>query len=343
MKSIFQTALLAIFLLAAGLSASAVDITPSSKYVTRKVTSGPFDAVRTNTSINIIYTQGPQDITIYAPENLMKYVKVAIKGKEIVVSYTEQMTIRGKANVQVRISGPEVAKFTTASAGDIDIKSDLVRKGKEVKLNVLSAGDIKARKIEAETVTLTTSSAGDIETGDIKADNVNITANSAGDIETGKVLARRQASVRTNSAGDIEMPQIIAGDKLSITTNSAGDIEIDEASADNVSVSANSAGSIQVKKCNSTNLSASCNSSGSVEIAGITDNASYLSSSVGDVKAKGMKANNVSASVRSVGNIDCYALKSLSAAVYANGMVRYVGKPTNITIEGSKTSHVKPL
>ncbi len=343
MKSILKTSILSLLTLACGLCASAVEITPSSKFVTRKVTSGPFDAVRTNTSIDLIYTQGPQDITIYAPDNLMKYVKVAIKGKEIVVSYSEQMTIRGKANVQVRISGPDVARFTTASAGDIYIKSDLVRKGKEVKLNVLSAGDIKARKIEAETVTITTGSAGDIETGDIKADNVNIIANSAGDIETGKILARIQANVRTNSAGDIEMPQIIAGDKLSIITNSAGDIEIDEASAENVAVHANSAGDVKVKKCNSTNLSASCNSSGYVEIAGITDNASYLTSSSGDVKAKGMKANNVSASIRSVGSIDCYALKSLSASVYGNGMVRYAGKPTNISIQGSKDSHVKPL
>lgn len=340
MKSFFQTAILAIFILASGLCASALDITPSSKYVTRKVTSGPFNAVRTNTAIDLIYTNGPQDITIYAPDNLMKYIKVSIKGKEIVVSYSENLSIKGKVNVQARISSPDVVQFTSGSSGDIIIKSNLERKGKEVQLIALSAGDIKASKIDAETVTLRTNSAGDIKTGDIKADYVNITTNSAGDIETGNIAAREKAEIKTNSAGDIELEQVYVGDKLSIAANSAGEIEIDDASAENITIHANSSGSIEIDKCKSTNLSAYCNSVGDVEIAGICENASLSTNSSGNIKARNLKATNITATVRSIGNVECHPLKSLTGNSPGNGKIRYAGKPSTISVTSSKNGVV---
>ena len=168
---------------------------------------------------------GPRDIEIYAPDNLMPYIQVAIKGSELIVSYKENMNIHGSHKSHIKISAPDVNKFTTASAGDIDIKSPIRLNNQTVEMRVLSAGDITAKAIEASEIRLQTNSAGDIETGSLKAENVFLMVNSAGDIETENVTARNKASVSVNSAGDVDVPEIVAGGMVSLSTNSAGDIK----------------------------------------------------------------------------------------------------------------------
>lgn len=58
---------IAIALMAFGaLAAQGADVTPSNRYITRKVNSGAFTAIRTNTSLDIVYTVGPLYSTTYA-------------------------------------------------------------------------------------------------------------------------------------------------------------------------------------------------------------------------------------------------------------------------------------
>ena len=148
---------IAIALMAFGaLAAQGADVTPSNRYITRKVNSGAFTAIRTNTSLDIVYTVGPRDIEIYAPDNLMPYIQVAIKGSELIVSYKENMNIHGSHKSHIKISAPDVNKFTTASAGDIDIKSPIRLNNQTVEMRVLSAGDITAKAIEASEIRLQT-------------------------------------------------------------------------------------------------------------------------------------------------------------------------------------------
>ena len=68
MKFSLKYILLPVLLLCLTATATAATIVPSSKYVTRKVNSGDFTAVCTNTAIDIIYTVGPRSIEIYAPD-----------------------------------------------------------------------------------------------------------------------------------------------------------------------------------------------------------------------------------------------------------------------------------
>lgn len=346
MNSFLKSFAFAAMLAASAVSAQAaeVTITSSNKYITRKVTSGDFDAIRTNTSIDIIYTVGPRDIEISAPDVLMPYVQVALKGTELIVSYKENMNIKGNHKTCVKISAPNVRMFTTGSAGDITINSPISQKSKTVEMVVLSAGDITAKNIEATEVKLRSNSAGDIKTGTIKADEVSLTANSAGDIETGNITSQNNVQIFANSAGDIEVPEIVAGIGVRVAVNSAGDVEIKEVSADNASFATNSAGDIKVSTVKATNVSANINSAGDLTLSGICTNATLATRSMGDINARNLKAENVTAEVRSGGEVTCWALNSLTATRIGMGEIRYAGKPVNLTIDDRQHSKgVKPL
>lgn len=335
---------IAIALMAFGaLAAQGADVTPSNRYITRKVNSGAFTAIRTNTSLDIVYTVGPRDIEIYAPDNLMPYIQVAIKGSELIVSYKENMNIHGSHKSHIKISAPDVNKFTTASAGDIDIKSPIRLNNQTVEMRVLSAGDITAKAIEASEIRLQTNSAGDIETGSLKAENVFLMVNSAGDIETENVTARNKATVSVNSAGDVEVPEIVAGGMVSLSTNSAGDIKITTVSAPSASISTNSSGDIRVSELKADDVSASSGSSGNINLSGVCSSASLSARSVGDVNAKGLKAKDVDASVSSSGNVTCYAVNSLLARRSSVGEIRYAGNPSTVKIESNRKDGVRPL
>ena len=320
MKSIFRPFILLLLLVAGSSLADGATVTPSKKYVTRKVTSGAFDAVRTNTSLDIIYTVGPRDINIYAPDNLMPYIQVTLKGSEIIVNYKENMTIKSSHNSYVKISAPDVVRFTAGSAGDIKIKSDIRLKNDKIELSALSAGDIEAMNIEA--------------------DEVNIRANSAGDIETRNIAATKDAKIITNSAGDISVTEVFAGAHINIFTNSAGDIEIGEVSAPDVSVGSNSSGNIEIKTIKSTNVAATVNSAGDIRLSGICSTASFVSGSSGCIYARGLKATNASATARGVGDIECHAFKSLSANRFGSGEIRYAGNPSNVIIQDKRKGGV---
>lgn len=342
MKPVIKYFLFATMLVA-GTMAEAATITPSSKYETRKVISDKFDAVRTNTAIDIYYTVGPQDIEIYAPENLLPYIKVSILGSEIRVGYTENMNIRGKHKAYVKISSPDVKKFTAASAGDVIIKSPIKQLDKTVELITLSAGDVKALDIQAKVVALRTNSAGDIDTKAITCGELSIIVNSAGDVETGNIVAKTIANVKTNSAGDIFIPELIAGTSASVKANSAGTIKINQLSAPDATIASNSAGNITVTNIKANNVSAYTGSVGKISLSGICSKASLAANCAGDVKASQLKALDVIANTNGNSNISCWAIKSLNAKqVGFTGEIRYKGDPVNLILE-SKNNRVKPL
>ncbi len=289
MKLSLKYILLPAILLCITATATAATIVPSSKYVSRKVNSGDFSAVCTNTAIDIIYTVGPRSIEIYAPDNLINYIKVSQSGSEIRVNYSENMTINGNHKSYVKISAPAVSRFTTGSAGKITIDSPLTLKGNTVELNVNSAGNIKAKTIDAQTVSLKTNSAGNIETGSLKADEIRLINNSVGNITTGNIIAEQSAKVIANSAGNITLPEIVAGNQVSVNANSVGKVDVSAMSATKVEFHTNSAGNVNVDKVEATSVTATSNSVGNVTVNGICRDAELTTRSSGKIDASGLK------------------------------------------------------
>lgn len=328
-----RTTLLLLLAFAACFSMEAETITPSKKYVTRKVDADDFTSIRVNSFVDVEYTVGSRSVEIYAPDNIIDYIKVAVDGGELSIGYKEDMNINGKHQSCVKVSAPKVCNFTTASAGDISIKSPIRLKNDEVNFKTLSAGNIKSLSIEALSVKLTVNSAGDIKTGSIKADKVILSSNSAGDIETGEIIAKKEALLSSNSAGDIEASEVVAGEKVSVKANSAGDVEVSSINAPAAILAANSTGDVEVKSLTVTNVMARSNSLGKVVVSGNCDTADLASNSLGDINASCLKANHTIAKTGSTGCVTCQALQSLTATRHGKGTIKWTGNPSEVTID----------
>lgn len=342
MKFSLKYILLPVLLLCLTATATAATIVPSSKYVTRKVNSGDFKAVCTNTAIDIIYTVGPRSIEIYAPDNLINYIKVSLSDSEIRVNYSENMTINGSHKSYVKISAPAVSRFTSDSAGKITIDSPLKLKGSPVELRVNSAGDITAKSVEAQSVTLLGNSAGKIVTGKIKTNEIKVIANSAGNITTGDIVAAQSAKINANSAGNISVPEIVAGSRVTVNTNSVGKIEAGTVSTPAVDIHANSSGNVNIKNAEATSVTAASNSVGNITVSGICRNAELTSRSSGKINAEGLKANIVRANVSGIGGVSCWAIEEITGIRHGRGELKYKGEPTKIEITGSQSGSYYP-
>ena len=119
-------------------------ITASKKYETKNITTSEFNAISTSSSVNVIYTQatGEPSVEIYAPDNVIDYISVEVKGKTLVVGMTKNIRIKGQHKKEVHVSAPAVDNLKASSSGDIILKNGLTATGK-IGMKASSSGDIK--------------------------------------------------------------------------------------------------------------------------------------------------------------------------------------------------------
>ncbi len=245
------------------------EIVPSKNYITQKVKVENFEGIQTSTSIDVIYTQttGETDVEVYAPDNLMEYVKVVSDGHMLKVYFESKgkgkgLNIRGKHETKVYVSAPAVHTLLASSSGDIHMKNGLQYEGK-VKIEASSSGDIEGNNIVCEALSTESSSSGDIELGKVECTSLMVEASSAGDVSI-ESLKAETVSAEASSSGDVSLKGICHS--ATFEASSAGDIEADELKAEKVVAKASSAGDVTCYASES--LDVSISSSGGVGYKG---------------------------------------------------------------------------
>ena len=244
-------------------------IVPSKNYITQKVKVDNFEGISTSSSIDVKYTQttGSTDVEVYAPDNLMEYVKLEVEGGMLKIFFYSEETgksinIKGKHDTEVRISAPAVHALQASSAGDILLMNGLQCE-EEVSFEASSAGDIKGGNILCKALETEASSSGDIELESVQCTSLMTEASSAGDISINDVKAET-VNVQASSSGDVSLAGVCRSAKFE--SSSAGDIEADELKAEHVIAKASSAGDIT---CHATeSLEVSISSAGNVSYKG---------------------------------------------------------------------------
>lgn len=244
-------------------------IVPSKNYITKKVKVDDFNAISTSTSIDVVYTQttGDTEVEIYAPDNLMEYVKVKVDGGMLKVSFQSKekskgINIKGKHETEVRVSAPAIHSLQASSSGDIILKNGLQYAG-EVSLKSSSSGDIKGGKIICDALEIEASSSGDIELGNVECTSLTTESSSAGDVSI-ESLKAETVNVEASSSGDVSIAGVCRSAKFE--ASSAGDIEADELKAEKVIARSSSAGDVTCYASES--LEVSISSSGNVRYKG---------------------------------------------------------------------------
>lgn len=249
-KNVILTMLLAMALCSCTISVSGESkegIVPSKNYITQKVKVDNFDGISTSTSIDVNYTQttGETEVEIYAPDNLMEYVKVQVDGGILKISFQlddkgKGINIRGKHKTVVRVAAPTVHVLQASSSGDIILKNGLKNTGK-VSISTSSSGDIKGENVVCEALAVDASSSGDIELEKVECTSLVTDASSAGDISI-KSLKAETVNVKASSSGDVSITGVCRSAKFE--ASSAGDIEADELKADEVIAKSSSSGDV---------------------------------------------------------------------------------------------------
>ena len=244
-------------------------IVPSKNYITQKVKVDNFEGISTSSSIDVKYTQttGSTDVEVYAPDNLMEYVKLEVEGGMLKIYFYSEETgksinIKGKHDTEVRIAAPAVHALQASSSGDILLMNGLQCE-EEVSLSASSSGDIKGGNILCKALETEASSSGDIELENVECTSLMTEASSAGDISINDVKAET-VNVQASSSGDVSLAGVCRSAKFK--SSSAGDIEADELKAEHVIAKASSAGDIT---CHATeSLEVSISSAGNVSYKG---------------------------------------------------------------------------
>ena len=242
-------------------------IVPSKNYITQKVKVDNFDGISTSSSIDVKYTQttGSTDVEVYAPDNLMEYVKLEVEGGMLKIFFYSEETgksinIKGKHDTEVRIAAPAVHALQASSSGDILLMNGLQCE-EEVSLSASSSGDIKGGNILCKALETEASSSGDIELENVECTSLMTEASSAGDISINDVKAET-VNVQASSSGDVSLAGVCRSAKFE--SSSAGDIEADGLKAEHVIAKASSAGDI------------TCHATESLEVSiSIAGNVSY--------------------------------------------------------------------
>lgn len=249
---------------------TAESIKPSKNYVTKRVQVDKFDGIAAATSIDVAYTQtaSEQSVEIYAPDNLVDYVKVAVEDGMLKVKFynpenpTSGVSITGRHETEVRVSAPSVHAFRASSSGDIILKNGLQTTGL-VSMKSSSSGDIEGGDVVCDELLAMASSSGDVSLNKVECTALEAKASSSGDIGI-EYLRAEKVDAEASSSGDV----ILAGEcrTAQLSASSSGDVEAKGLKANEVVARASSAGDVTCYVMES--LTASTSSSGNVNYKG---------------------------------------------------------------------------
>lgn len=266
-KNVFLGTLVAMAVESCGLSSEV--IVPSDNYITQRVKVEKFDVISTSTAIDVVYTQtdGEPDVEIYAPDNLMEYIMVEVKGDILKIRFYSDdkgkgLNIKGDHKTQVCVSAPAVHALRASSSGDILLANGLKTNGR-LSIESSSSGDIEGADISCQELLVQASSSGGVDLKKVECVILDADASSAGEVEI-KSLKAEKVNVDTSSSGDISLEGVCRF--ALFNASSAGDIEADELKSDKVDANASSAGDISCYAVESLKMSSS--SGGSVNYKG---------------------------------------------------------------------------
>lgn len=252
------------------------EIVASKNYETKQVKVGNFDGISTSTSIDVIYTQtsGRQNVEVYAPDNVIQYVRVEVEDGILKVGFNSKgfkngLSIRGEHKTQVRVSAPEIRRLYASSSGDIILKNGLQTTGL-VTMKSSSSGDIKGGDVTCDELVAMASSSGDVELGKVECVSLEAKASSSGDVEIAYLTAE-SVNAQASSSGDV----ILSGkaDKANFEASSSGNVEAKHLKVNQVAAKASSSGDVFCHAVES--LDATTSSSGSVNYKGNPSSINY--------------------------------------------------------------------
>lgn len=296
MKTKTSIILIALFIAMFSLQAQSETIRGNKNIVTKTISITDYDEVSLAGSMTFEYEQSDKapyfEITV--DENVLPYVNVEVRGKELVVGPKRRENGWGNNSYnlnptvyKIKSNSKGLDKISLAGSGAFIANSPL-QTASSFTIEMAGSGRVDLTKaVTAKYIKGNMAGSGSINTNDLSIDEMEF--NMAG---SGKIILNKQqkgSKIKLNVAGS---GKLIAND-------------------------------VQVQKAEC-NLSAS----GELSVSGTTKETSYSLAGSGKIKAFDCKADKVNASVSGSGRIELYANENLNASVMGSGSINYKGSPS---------------
>lgn len=228
--------------------------------VTEKSYDINFDELEISTALKAeLYQSGDERIVVYAPSDLMQYVKVKQNGGKVQVKIeSDHLKSISTDRIKIKVYAKDFDHLAANSSGSIHLKDNFIFSDLDVKVS--SSGTINGN-INGGNINIQASSSGHYE-GEVNARSVNMQSSSSGGIDIkGK---SESVNIQASSSGEVDAENFTAESAV-LATSSSADITIGVSKS--VTASASSSGDIRVIKRGSLNeITKNESSSGSVSV-----------------------------------------------------------------------------
>ncbi len=197
------------------------DFEPTGPRITRQLEWTGGDHLTVSVPADVVFVQGDAvSVEIEGPDNVVNRMTLA----EGVLDFEPGYAPRGQmgfvgddARVQVRITAPDVSRFTVEGSGDLNLQAlDL----DTLEVQVRGSGDVIAAG-RADQLTLGIRGSGEAHLADVAVRAATVEVTGSGEAE---VAPTESADVTINGSGDVDLLRRPA--TLNTQINGSGDISI---------------------------------------------------------------------------------------------------------------------
>ena len=184
---------------------------------TKTVSTGSYDEIKLVGSMDVHLVSGNEgNITVTTDDNLHEYVKIEVKGDELIIKTEKNYYLKTKNGIHVTVPFRDITEVSLTGSGDIDTKD--VIKADRLEVNITGSGDVKLM-IDANTVESDITGSGDV-TLEGNTENLTVTVTGSGDFK-GFELQSNNTEVKVNGSGDA---RVVANKSLNARVSGSGDI-----------------------------------------------------------------------------------------------------------------------
>ena len=240
--------LLGVLLLAAPVfSGDVLKVRASQDYISTEVEiEEPFDSLLVDGDIDVTFEQDDKvSARVYGSENLVELVNVRVEGSTLHIGCDRPVVIRGRRDLQVRVTGPELAKIVVSDRGEVDVRRGLITK--DLEIDASDRAEVSLSRVEAE--------------------NIVVTASDRADVSLSRIL--KADSLIARSSGHAELEFSGTAGTVELENRSREDIDAGDLRAEVVTASAHGWGDISCRA--SQELNAAAYSWGKVEYEGFPE------------------------------------------------------------------------
>lgn len=139
-----------------------------------------------------------EGLTIETDDNLMEYLEIEMRGRELVLGIRDGVSIQGDWTINYTLQVKDLDRIQVSGAGDVT--AEALETG-DLALEITGSGNMIINELNAEDLTVRVSGSGNLDlAGEVASEDLTITG--AGNFTAGDLQSDR-ASVRISGAGNV--------------------------------------------------------------------------------------------------------------------------------------------